>query len=59
MTRTETAGIGLAGATVEPRSFALNGDALTARTRWFTEGLQRTMVRAATTSSTRPGRPSR
>ncbi len=44
MTRTETAGIGLAGAAVEPRSFALHGDPLTARTRWFTEGLQRTMV---------------
>ena len=44
MTRTETAGIGLARTSVEPRSFALNGDPLTARTRWFTEGLQRTMV---------------
>jgi len=44
MTRTETAGIGLARTSVEPRSFALNGEPRTARTRWFTEGLQRVMV---------------
>jgi len=45
MSRTvETAGIGLAQATVDPRSFALHGDGRNPRLRWFTEGLQRLMV---------------
>ena len=45
MSRTvETAGIGLAQATVDPRSFALHGDGRNPRLRWFTEGLQRLMI---------------
>jgi ribulose-5-phosphate 4-epimerase/fuculose-1-phosphate aldolase len=45
MSRTvETAGIGLAQATVVPRSFALYGDSDTPRVRWFTEGLRRLMI---------------
>lgn len=45
MSRTvETAGIGLAQATVDVRSFALYGDSRTPRVRWFTEGLQRLMI---------------
>ncbi|HEX3669246.1 MAG TPA: class II aldolase/adducin family protein [Acidimicrobiia bacterium] len=45
MSRTaETAGIGLAQATVDPRSFALYGDGSTPRVRWFTDGLRRLMI---------------
>jgi ribulose-5-phosphate 4-epimerase/fuculose-1-phosphate aldolase len=40
----ETAGIGLAQASVDPRSFALYGDDGTPRMRWFTEGLRRLMI---------------
>jgi ribulose-5-phosphate 4-epimerase/fuculose-1-phosphate aldolase len=45
MSRTvETAGIGLAQATVDPRSFALYGEGDTPRMRWFVEGLRRLML---------------
>jgi ribulose-5-phosphate 4-epimerase/fuculose-1-phosphate aldolase len=45
MSRTmETAGIGLAQASVDPRSFALYGDDGTPAMRWFTEGLRRLMI---------------
>ena len=45
MSRTvETAGIGLARATVEPRSFAAYGADGTPRMRWFTDGLRRLMI---------------
>jgi ribulose-5-phosphate 4-epimerase/fuculose-1-phosphate aldolase len=45
MSRTiETAGIGLAQANVDPRSFALYGDDGTPRMRWFVEGLRRLML---------------
>jgi ribulose-5-phosphate 4-epimerase/fuculose-1-phosphate aldolase len=45
MSRTvETAGIGLAQATVDPRSFALYGEGDTPRMRWFIEGLCRLML---------------
>ena len=44
MSRTETAGIGLAQASVDPRSFALYGEGDTPRMRWFVEGLRRLML---------------
>jgi ribulose-5-phosphate 4-epimerase/fuculose-1-phosphate aldolase len=45
MSRTiETAGIGLAQANVDPRSFALYGDDGTPRMRWFVDGLRRLML---------------
>jgi ribulose-5-phosphate 4-epimerase/fuculose-1-phosphate aldolase len=45
MSRTvETAGIGLAQASVDPRSFALYGEGHTPRMRWFVEGLRRLML---------------
>jgi ribulose-5-phosphate 4-epimerase/fuculose-1-phosphate aldolase len=45
MSRTiETAAIGLAQASVDPRSFALYGDEGTPRMRWFAEGLRRLML---------------
>jgi Class II Aldolase and Adducin N-terminal domain len=45
MSRTvETAGIGLARAGVDPRSFALHGDGATPRVRWFVDGLRRLML---------------
>jgi ribulose-5-phosphate 4-epimerase/fuculose-1-phosphate aldolase len=45
MSRTvETAGIGLAQASVDPRSFALYGGGDTPRMRWFVEGLRRLML---------------
>jgi ribulose-5-phosphate 4-epimerase/fuculose-1-phosphate aldolase len=45
MSRTiETAAIGLARASVDPRSFALYGDEGTPRMRWFADGLRRLML---------------
>jgi ribulose-5-phosphate 4-epimerase/fuculose-1-phosphate aldolase len=45
MSRTvESAGIGLAQASVDLQSFALYGDSSTPRLRWFTEGLRRLMI---------------
>jgi ribulose-5-phosphate 4-epimerase/fuculose-1-phosphate aldolase len=45
MTRTvETAGIGLARASVDLRSFALFGDGGTPQVDWFSEGLRRLMI---------------
>jgi ribulose-5-phosphate 4-epimerase/fuculose-1-phosphate aldolase len=44
MSRTETAGVGLAQASVDPRSFALYGEGDTPRMRWFVEGLRRLML---------------
>ncbi len=44
MSRTETAGIGLAQASVDPRSFALYGEGDTPRMRWFVDGLRRLML---------------
>jgi ribulose-5-phosphate 4-epimerase/fuculose-1-phosphate aldolase len=56
MSRTvETAGIGLAQATVDPRSFALHGDSRTPRVQWFTEGLQRLMIERGYHEHPEPG----
>ena len=56
MSRTaETAGIGLAQATVDPRSFALDGDGSTPRLRWFTEGLRRLMIERGYHEHPEPG----
>ena len=56
MSRTaETAGIGLAQATVDPRSFALYGDAGTPRVRWFTDGLRRLMIERGYHEHPKPG----
>ena len=56
MSRTaETAGIGLAQATVDPRSFALYGDGSTPRVRWFTDGLRRLMIERGYHEHPEPG----
>ena len=56
MSRTaETAGIGLAQATVDPRSFALYGDGSTPRVRWFTDGLRRLMIERGYHEHPKPG----
>jgi len=56
MSRTaETAGIGLAQATVDPRSFALYGDDSTPRVRWFTDGLRRLMIERGYHEHPKPG----
>jgi ribulose-5-phosphate 4-epimerase/fuculose-1-phosphate aldolase len=44
MTSTEIAGVGLAHARVDPRSFAVNGDPTSDRMHWFTQGLRRAML---------------
>jgi ribulose-5-phosphate 4-epimerase/fuculose-1-phosphate aldolase len=44
MSRTETAGIGLAQASVDPRSFALYCEGDTPPKRWFVDGLRRLML---------------
>ncbi len=51
----ETAGIGLAQATVDPRSFALYGDGSTPRVRWFTDGLRRLMIERGYHEHPKPG----
>src|SRR5207248_7661403 len=56
MSRTvETAGIGLAQASVDPRSFALYGDSSTPRVRWFTDGLRRLMIERGYHEHDEPG----
>ena len=56
MSRTiETAAIGLAQASVDPRSFALYGDEGTPRMRWFTEGLRRLMLERGYHQLAEPG----
>ena len=56
MSRTvETAGIGLAQASVDPRSFALYGDSTTPRVRWFTDGLRRLMIERGYHEHPEPG----
>ena len=56
MSRTvETAGIGLAQASVDPRSFALYGDGGTPRMRWFTDGLCRLMIERGYHEHPKPG----
>src|SRR5256714_6445715 len=51
----ETAGIGLAQATVDPRSFALYGDGSTPRVHWFTDGLRRLMIERGYPEHPKPG----
>jgi hypothetical protein len=56
MSRTvETAGIGLAQASVDRRSFALYGDGATPRMRWFVEGLRRLMLERGYHELAEPG----
>lgn len=56
MSRTiETAGIGLAKVRLDDRSFALNGDPQSDRSRWLVDGLRRVMIERDYHERSKPG----